>query len=526
MRRNWLFLIVSILVCLAVVSFPGPSAWSGSEVRSPILAGTWYPGDPAELKASIDRMLQEAQAPPLGRDLAALVAPHAGYVYSGPTAAYSFGRLRGADFETVVLIGPSHKAAFRGVAVDVRDYETPLGRTPVDHELAAALIAEGQGLLTADSSPHGREHCLEIELPFIQTVLPGAKIVPMLMGSHDIDTCRSLARTLARTLAGRKVLMVASTDLSHYHSAAEAEGMDDRLISLVRDFKPEKLHAELVAGRVEACGGGALVSVMLAAKSLGADQSHILKYSHSGDVSGDDSRVVGYLAAAFTRSPQAEGRTPGSDEARLRPSRVERVVGRGLNFLAGLISTEAEASDIELSENDQGRLLFLARKAIEYKLEGREFKAEGITPDMKNKLGVFVTLRVKGRLRGCIGTLTPSEALYVSVPEMAVAAAFKDPRFPPLTREELKELEVEISVLSPLVQVRELEEIKVGIHGLMLIRGENRGVLLPQVPLEQGWNKEEYLQNLCLKAGLAGDCLREMGVKLYRFTAFVFSEEE
>ncbi|MEW6263661.1 MAG: AmmeMemoRadiSam system protein B [Thermodesulfobacteriota bacterium] len=487
------------IVLAAFLVLAGPFAFEAQaqqeiKVRPAALAGTWYPGRADELTALVKRYLAEARPPrPTGR-LIALAVPHAGLIYSGPTAAHAFALLAGQDFETVVLVGPSHQARFEGVALDLRDYETPLGRVQLDRDLAGSILAKGGPLVAESSRIHDREHCLEIELPFLQTVLGRAKIVPLLMGSQDLTTCRTLAKALANAARGRKVLLLASTDLSHFYKAETAQAMDHRLLERVKAFDTNGLHQELSAGHIEACGGGPLTAIMLAAAELGANKATVLKYSHSGEVSGDNSRVVGYMAAAFT----ADGppRTSGS----LDP---------------GLASAE------------QKLLLSLARQSILAGLENKTFvPPEPLPAALKAPRGAFVTLKKRGELRGCIGRLESERPLAEVVTVMAQAAAFEDHRFPPLTKAELPDLRLEISVLTPFQPVKEVEEIQVGRHGLIVLRGPHSGLLLPQVPVEEGWDREQFLDFTCRKAGLPFKCWREAGTRLYSFSAQVFSEAE
>lgn len=269
------------------------------------MAGTWYPGDPRALAAEVEGYLEAARSdPPSGR-LVALIAPHAGLVYSGPVAAHAYATLRGRESLTAVLVGPSHRMAFDGVAVVARgSFETPLGRAPIDEDLAGRLVSRGGGTtLRDDPRPHQSEHSLEMQLPFLQHVVPSVRIVPVLMGSQSRDEAGRLAEALFFALEGSDALLVASSDLSHYHPAPEANALDALVVEDVRRLDPDGLMDRLEGFRGHACGGGPMVAVMKAARLRGADRSTILDYGDSGDVAeGDKSRVVGYLAAALTAS--------------------------------------------------------------------------------------------------------------------------------------------------------------------------------------------------------------------------------
>lgn len=272
--------------------------------RSPF-AGTWYPGDAGELESLVDRQLGAARAEtPAGR-LVALVSPHAGLVYSGPVAAHGYGLLKERRDLTVVIVGPSHRQGFPGSAVwDSGAFATPLGEAAVDTALAERLAS--QPGLRAWRDPHRQEHSLEMQLPFLQRLVPGLSIVPVLMGWQERDSVDALAAAIPAALEGaeRETLLVASSDLSHYHPAAVAAELDARVVACVEAFDPEALQDRLEAEPGHACGGGPIVAVMKAARALGADRAHVLRRADSGDEGPrDKSRVVGYLSAALTAGP-------------------------------------------------------------------------------------------------------------------------------------------------------------------------------------------------------------------------------
>jgi AmmeMemoRadiSam system protein B len=274
-------------------------------IRPAAVAGSWYPGSRGALQQEVDALLASASVPALP-PVVAVIAPHAGMMFSGGVAAHAYGALKGQKFEVVVLIGPSHYVGFDGVAVyDRGGFETPLGIAEIDEAVAAELV-HASPAIRANAAAHGREHSLELHLPFEQHVV-GARIVPMLMGYQTRETILALADALAQVLRGRQALIAASTDLSHYFDARRAQALDGVVTGFVSRFDPEGLLAEFERyveherGRFVACGGGPAIAAMFAARSLGATAGHVLKYAHSGDISGDRSAVVGYLAAALTR---------------------------------------------------------------------------------------------------------------------------------------------------------------------------------------------------------------------------------
>lgn len=269
-----------------------------ARVRPAAVAGSWYPGTASALAAAVDRHLAAAVVDVSG-DLMALVAPHAGLMYSGPVAAHAYRLLRGRRFDVVVLVGPSHFVGFEGVSLyPSGGFETPFGVASVDEPCASSLM-DSSPLIRAYGAAHIREHSLEMQLPFLQRVAPGVKIVPMLTGDRSAETASALADALTVVLRGKRALLVASTDLSHYHDAATAARLDRVVIDCVTRFDHEALQSALEARPEHACGGGPAVAVMRAARQLGARDAVVLNYADSGDVSGDKSTVVGYLAAAF-----------------------------------------------------------------------------------------------------------------------------------------------------------------------------------------------------------------------------------
>jgi AmmeMemoRadiSam system protein B len=271
-------------------------------IRKSPIAGSWYPPTAATLGDAVDRHLAAASDrhdAAVAGPLVALAAPHAGLMYSGPVAAHAYALLRDQHFDVAILVGPAHFVGFDGVAlVPDGSFETPLGFAMIDDRCAADL-RQASHVIRADPHPHGREHSLEMQLPFLQRVAPETKIVPLLMGFQTEKTASVLGDALASVLAGRRALLVASTDLSHYHDAATAYRLDAVVLDCVRRFDPDALQDALDANPEHACGGGPLVAVMRAAKLAGARDGAVLAYADSGDVSGDKSAVVGYMAAAF-----------------------------------------------------------------------------------------------------------------------------------------------------------------------------------------------------------------------------------
>jgi MEMO1 family protein len=270
-------------------------------VREPAVSGTFYPGDPNALRQDIGRYMDDAVFDDVDGTILGLISPHAGFMYSGPVAAYGYKALLGSSYDTVIVIAPSHRAYFEGAAVqDKGGYKTPLGVIAIDEELSAAIL-KGSTDVTNDTRPHATEHSLEVQLPFLQVVLKTFKLVPLVMGVQDVSTCDRLAGSICDAFRGsdKKVLIVGSTDLSHYHPYAQANRLDSILVTDLEKYDVKGLEEDFEKNRFEACGYGPILITMIAAKKMGASKSRVLKYMNSGDTSGDKSGVVGYVSSVF-----------------------------------------------------------------------------------------------------------------------------------------------------------------------------------------------------------------------------------
>jgi hypothetical protein len=466
-------------------------------VRESILAGTWYPKDPQILRQEMTGFLRKVPVHERAGRLVALISPHAGYRYSGQVAAHAYKLLENQRFDTVVVIGPSHHHRFEAVSVDNRgDFHTPLGTIPLDREMIRAIM-ENDPMVRYLPEAHEKEHSIEIQLPFLQMMLPGVRLVPLVMGEQGMPACRRLAETLTACLKGKSALLVASSDLSHFHSDSIAREMDQRVISAVKKKDADSLLADLSTGASEACGGGPMAVVMLAATQLGANFSEILNTANSGDVTGDRASVVGYMAAALW---ETSDKRDGAD-----------LPGKKTDL------------DMRLTDEEKGSLHRISRSAIEAALDGGSYHpTEKLTGTLSIPCGAFVTLKKKGGLRGCIGHIVGHYPLAETISQMAVAAALQDPRFPPVTRQEWSAIEIEISVLTPLKEITDPTAIEVGRHGLYIQKGDRSGLLLPQVATEYGWDRLKFLEQTCRKAGLPTDAWKDPGAKVQIFSAQIF----
>lgn len=464
-------------------------------IREPAVAGTFYPGTKVELSAMVDKYLADVEIHEVKprEYVRGLVVPHAGYVYSGLVAAYGYKALEGQDMDIVILIGNSHKEYFEGVSVYPSGYyKTPLGNVEIDKDLAKKII-DSDEKISFRQSAHSQEHSLEVQLPFLQKVLNDFKIVPIIIG-NQLGAVDILINTL-KNLIDDKTLVVASSDLSHYPKYEDAEYSDNKVIEAILSGKRENLQKTISDLEKEnisnlqtcACGQDSIEVVM---GLMEGNEVKLLKYANSGDVEiGDKDRVVGYAAIAFL------GDSPSTS--------------------SGL-----------LSKQQQKRLLKIARETVEtYIKTGKAPDIKNDLPALEKHLGAFVTIKKHGQLRGCIGRFQPDIPLYKVVRDMAISAATKDTRFKPVTKDELKDLEYEISVLSPLKKVDSWKDIEIGEHGVQIRKGVYSGVFLPKVATENNWNLNTFMSVLCeQKAGLPADCWKDPEIDIYVFTAQVFGE--
>ncbi len=497
------WLAAQLIALAATVPLQHVRAADLKKIRPAGVAGSFYPADPQVLSAMIDQMLAQATPPEIKDPILAVVAPHAGYQYSGPVAAYTYAALKGRKFSRVVVIAPSHFESFDFSSVYEGDaYATPLGTVPVDKAFAAQLAKMSSTIKLSsrghDATSAGAEHAIEVQLPWLQKVLGEFTLVPVVMGDQSYESSRALGVALAKMIGtGNKegeTLIVASSDLSHYHPYDDAVRIDHKTLNALGAWDYYSMSRNFQTRTWEACGGAPIVAAMIAAERMGARQATVLKYANSGDVTGDHSRVVGYSADVFVKAQ------PGA----------------------------AAEAPFSLSDQEKSELLALARRSVEHAIETKEAyePPANATEALNQERGAFVTLTEAGQLRGCIGYTSPIKPLYVTVRDTATLAALRDPRFEPVSATELPRLEYEISVLSPLRHVADVGQIKVGQHGLIMKNGPNEGLLLPQVPVEQSWDRHKFLEQTCIKAGMRADCWKDEDTDIFSFTAVVFGEHK
>jgi AmmeMemoRadiSam system protein B/AmmeMemoRadiSam system protein A len=493
-RRNG-----ALAVLLAAAS-PGAREIAGP--RPPAVAGEFYPGDAAGLRASIRAFLDDA-LPVRAPGPVAVVVPHAGYAFSGQIAADAFRQAQDSAPDVVVILGTHHTVGpFDGAALDPHaSFRTPLGVVPVDTELRAALLAAAAGF-SLDAGPHDREHSVEVQVPFVQVLFPAARILPAVVGSTDPATTRRLGRALADALRGRRALIVASSDLSHYPAWGDAVAADHATLAALARLDGASLQGALRAAAAHpglqtgGCGEPPMLVAIEAARALGATHGVVLAYANSGDTAlGEHDRVVGYGALAFVRG---EGAPDAQALARPAPASAE----------TALLPAERET------------VLRFARETLRRYLESRTTPlARPASPALARPQGLFVTLRKRGELRGCIGRVSADLPLLQAAGKLALSAAFEDPRFPALQAAELGQVTIEVSLLTPPRPVAGPAAVVLGRDGIVLRSGARSALFLPEVATEQGWNLEETLSALSRKAGLSEDAWRGASLSTFQTVA-------
>jgi len=476
-------------------------------IRPSALAGQWYARDESTLRSDIQRFLGEPGSSGEA-GLHALIVPHAGYRFSGASAGAGYASVRRDDFNRVIILAPSHYGGFAGASIGSFDYyETPLGRVPVDRKSCDTLL--GNSLFSPKDDVHTHEHAIEIQLPFLQEVLKDFRIVPILIGQVSFEDWRGIATALSGIMT-EKTLIVVSSDFTHYgarfgyqpfHAGKVAElkeklrELDMGAVERIVADDPGGFYAYVRDTGATICGRNA-IGILLELLDDG-DTIRVIDYRTSLDVIPDVQSSVSYCSIGF--------------------------------FAAAHTGSEKEEQMFLLPETDKAALLSLARETVRARLEGKappdiKETTAGMSDAVNEPAGVFVTLTKRGYLRGCIGYIEGFKPLIEAVADNAISAAFRDPRFPPVSPDEWDELTFKVSVLTPLEPVNDISEIEVGRHGLVLSAQGHRGVFLPEVPVEQGWDLDTYLRELGRKAGLDRDAWKEG--TLERFESIVFGDPE
>lgn len=470
------------------------------------VSGQFYVADEKQLRSQVDTFLAKAKKSESifmslkKRDLVAILSPHAGYVYSGEVAGVAYAVAAKRKYKTVIVMALNHRRAAGKISLlDMDAYRTPLGELEIDRERVQTLVKNYPQQFAGAKEMFEQEHSLEVQLPFIQTALPDAKIVPMIVACMDESILQGAAKILYREFGAHKdVLFVISSDLSHFYPYKEAQVYDNTNLNLLESWEIDQWVAHASNSRKGMCGVNPIFTFAQLFEEYDVSTRGVtrLKYLNSGDTTGDKKQVVGYGALAFTLQ---EG------------VRAERTSIKDFGPYDLLLRRE---------------IMTLAKKSVRAAVMGENPKETTPTSILlKNDGAAFVTLKRNGQLRGCIGHVIARVPLYQCVKEVAMAAATRDSRFSPVSGAELDEISYEISILtSP--QTISADDVVVGRDGLIISRGPYSGLLLPQVPVEWEWDREQFLAQTCRKAGLPIDCWKDDETSIQAFRAIVFGEDD
>ena len=472
--------------------------------REPSVAGQFYPASPSELNDALDSLFKNLRPKSIGGNLMAVVAPHAGYIFSGHIAAESFVQIDPEkEYDNVFLLGSSHRVLFDGASIYTRgNFKTPLGIVPVNITLAKELTANNAAF-KARNDAHEEEHSLEVQLPFLQYHLNKPfRIVPIIIGTQQAATCREIARVL-KPYFNSSNLFIISTDFSHYPAYDAAQKLDLATASAIQQNNPETLlntlkknDRERVAGlSTSLCGWTSVLTLLYITQGMPDVAYSLIDYRNSGDARnyGNKSRVVGYCSLVITQEKQTD---------------------------------ELLKDTFILPAEDKKTLLRIARQTLVSYVEKGTFPimdVKNLSHKLLKHTGAFVSLYMQGKLKGCIGRFHTDEPLYKVVQEMTISSATRDYRFSRVERDDLPEISIEISVLTPLKRISSIDEIQPGIHGIYIKKGSCSGTYLPQVANGTGWTAEEFVAHCASnKAGLGPEEWKE--AELYTYEAIVIKE--
>lgn len=505
---------VSLCLVLAFIIISGCNA-QNLQNRRAVVAGSFYSANPAELKQDLKGLFAEAQPSKNSGTVLAIMAPHAGYVYSGIVAASSYNQIDWSKrYDNIFIIGSSHRISFEGASIyNKGHYETPLGIVDVNLEVANKLIDDAT-FFFFNPSAHSREHSLEVQLPFLQyTLKKNFKIVPIVLGTHSPDICYEIARILYPYF-NENNLFIISTDFSHYPGYEDAYRLDKQTAEAIQSNSVETFvnslnkHIDSTVPGLETsiCAWPAALTLLFMTDGDPDISVDLIDYRNSGDSEiGDKSSVVGYYSISFSnKEKKISNETTTKDKS------------------------DMTDQPFELQEQDKKILLEIARNTLVKYIWEREIPEVDINKLSKNLLeqtGAFVTLNKDGNLRGCIGRFNPGEPLYKVIQDMTVSSSTKDYRFTPVTPPELDNIEIEISVLTPLKKIDNIDKIILGKHGIYIKKGFQSGTFLPQVVDKTGWTKEEFL-GYCArdKAQIGWNGWKDADIYIYE--AIIFSEAE
>lgn len=512
-----IILILSFILSSFSQAKDEPEQSKKKRIRLPVVAGHFYPGQKTQLSQAVKQYLAEKGGKGVIGKVQGLISPHAGYTCSGTVAATGYRQIDPA-VKTVIILAPSHYVgAAKASIAEVDFYRTPLGDIPLS-PLAATL--RSQVLFSTIPTMHQREHSLEVQLPFLQEMLKEFELVPIIIGQADP---KPIAEALLPHLT-KDTLVIASSDLSHYYPYQEAKRLDKSCLEAIINYNFSKMDG------AEACGKIPILVLMQMAQKKGW-KPQLIDYRNSGDTIGSLEEVVGYASIAFV-SQEGDSQA-GFGQAGSGQAEAEKSKGKDAEKKTTIGSDETKASSESMSLAEKKQLLELARTTLtEVLLQEKKdssFRKDQILPSLRVKRGCFVTLHKKETLRGCIGTIQPKDELCDCIQENVLHAAFHDPRFSPLQKEEVDQVEIEISVLTlpQRIHFTDAEDLKQKIRpgqdGIILSQGWRKATYLPQV-WEQLPQKEKFLESLCHKAGLPSDAWKDTKTEIEVYQAIVFSE--
>ena len=519
--------VIFLVILLLAIQFSFPRE---TKTRDCLTTGPWYPRNSDDLTRMLDSFFKNAESKPVAGRIVGLIGPHAGLVYSGQCAARAYKQLeKQPDIERVIMLGLSHRVGFYGAVVSDFDFDaTPLGNIPVDTEVTAQLAKEN--LFTKNNAVMQAEHSLETHLPFLYYIQKknhndSYKIVPILFGYLEEKDFKKMAGIIKKYVTP-KTLVIASSDFTHYGAGygyvpfkdnikENLTKLDMGMVELIKkmDFDGYSRYKDKTG--ITMCGFipvGVLINIFKEDNC----KVELMDYYKSGDRQNDYTFSVSYASFIFSTEP---GKT------------VNRGPGKAAEEP---VQTKTKTGDhtMNLNLDEKKTLLSIARHTLEDHFQGKNtgledvLKQYRVTASLQEKAGVFVTLRKHGDLRGCIGSIIGVEPLWEGVHNNVLKSAFHDPRFYPLQESELKETEIEISVMTPLQQITDYKKIRLGIDGVVIRRDYHQAVFLPQVATETGWDLDQFLGHLCQKAGLHANAFKEPGMEFHIFQALVFEEKD
>lgn len=527
------YLLKIYFACLILIASALPIVAEDTHTCSG--AGFWFPAGKEELGAAIDGYLKAAEKKELAGNPIALISPHAGYTFAAPVMAAAYRQLEGHSYKRVVILAFCHAlGGFGKISIlPVEGYETPLGTVPVDKKMAEELLSQSDVFISVPTA-HTREHSDENQIPFLQKTVKDFKMVSLLVDALDKKTMNKAVEILSPYM-DKDTLFVASTDLSHYgfaydyspfegikgkELAAKIHNLDKDALKLMADVDADGFRDYVNRTGATICGRNPVELLLRILKKKGGARGEVLQYYTSADKGGDYAhQTVGYGAVIFTAPVQTDESKPKNEEVKKMDKQVK----------SNLESPDGEPDPPTLTEAEQQTLLRLSRDYLQGIVKDRKYKPDfskyDLTPNLKQKSRLFVTLTKDGDLRGCIGHVEAMAPIFEAVMDNTFSAAFRDPRFEPVDASEVPRIRIEISINTPQRRLKDVNDIVIGKHGLIIEKGWNRGLLLPQVPVEQKWNRDQFLEGICRKAGLPRDAWKDKDTILYYYSSQVFHEK-